>query len=285
MKSFALRNVRLYFRDRAAVLSSLLGVFIVIGLYALFLADNLENGYAAAGLAHSDWLVQAWLLAGVCAITPLTTALGSLGAVVQDRDAKINRDFNATPIASYKLVGGYLAGGLVSSMLLSLAALGAGAVWLAVCGVPFPGPAHMLALLGVLVLNALFSSCFMLFLAGLFHTNNGFMAASIVVGATSGFLAGIYLPIGLLPSAAQWIVRLFPCSHAAALLRYLLLQEPSAEIFAGLPDTVQPEIWLELGVRYEFGDTLFPLWGSVLILLAGALVFFLLSVFSYRQKR
>ena len=39
MISFSLRNLKLFFKDRAAVFFSLLAVFILIGLYALFLGD------------------------------------------------------------------------------------------------------------------------------------------------------------------------------------------------------------------------------------------------------
>lgn len=39
MLTFAQRNLKLFFRDKSAVFFSLLAVFIIIGLYALFLGD------------------------------------------------------------------------------------------------------------------------------------------------------------------------------------------------------------------------------------------------------
>ena len=39
MINFANRNLKLYFRQKSAVFASLLGIFIIVVLYALFLGD------------------------------------------------------------------------------------------------------------------------------------------------------------------------------------------------------------------------------------------------------
>lgn len=44
MIGFAKRNLKLFFRDKSAVFFSLLAVFIIIGLYALFLGDVWTGG-------------------------------------------------------------------------------------------------------------------------------------------------------------------------------------------------------------------------------------------------
>ena len=36
MSSFAIRNLKVFFRDKSAVFFSLLSVFIIVGMYALF---------------------------------------------------------------------------------------------------------------------------------------------------------------------------------------------------------------------------------------------------------
>ncbi len=49
MTIFIKRNLKVFFRDRAAVLFSLLAVFIIIGLYALFLGDVWMSELPAEG--------------------------------------------------------------------------------------------------------------------------------------------------------------------------------------------------------------------------------------------
>ena len=44
MIAFAVRNLRVFFRDRASVFFSLIAVLIIIGLYAAFLGNTLTQG-------------------------------------------------------------------------------------------------------------------------------------------------------------------------------------------------------------------------------------------------
>lgn len=280
MKNFAKRNILIYFRDIRAILFSLLGVFIVVALYALVLAKNLAESFAQ--FTNPNLLVAAWLMGGLCSIAPVSTALGAMGALVTDRANGANRDFLITPVAYYKLVGGYLAGGLLACTLLSLAVFGFGGLWLWGAGAQLPGPLWFLAIAGTLLLNNLAGGCMVFFIVTLLRTNAALSAVSTIVGTLLGFLTGIYLPIGMLPAAMQWVVRIFPVSHGAVLLRYLLLQGPAAGAWAGLPQQPVAEAWELLGVRFSFGGTLFPLWGSAGVLAFCALLFFSLSLISFR---
>lgn len=48
---------------------------------------------------------------------------------------------------------------------------------------------------------------------------------SSIVGAASGFLVGIYIPIGVLPTFAQNLVKLTPGAYVAAIYRQLLMHD------------------------------------------------------------
>ena len=97
MIAFAVRNLRIFFRDRAAVFFSLLAVFIIIGLYALFLSDvwtaELE------GFTGVRYMMDSWIMAGLLAVTSVTTTMGAFGVMVEDRSKKIYKDFSVTPYA------------------------------------------------------------------------------------------------------------------------------------------------------------------------------------------
>lgn len=279
MKSFTKRNILIYFRDIRAVLLSLLGVLIVVALYALFLADNLVQSFAQ--MEDAGLMVTSWLVAGLCAITPVSTSLGAMGALIADRVAGIDRDFLSSPIKRYKLVLGYLVNGLTAGLMLSFVILCLGGVWLWAAGAAWPGIGSIAAIAGVQLLAVLAGGSISFFLVTFFHTNAAFMAVSTVMGTFLGFLTGIYLPLGYLPEAMQWVVKVFPTSHAALLLRYLFLQGPGAASFAGVPEEVTREVWSFLGVRFVYNNNEFPLWGSVLILLATAAGFIGLSVLNY----
>ncbi|MDN6769773.1 MAG: ABC transporter permease, partial [Lactococcus sp.] len=46
-----------------------------------------------------------------------------------------------------------------------------------------------------------------------------------LVGTLSGFLSGVYVPIGALPEMAQTIMKCYPGAYSASLFRQILLDE------------------------------------------------------------
>ncbi len=85
IRSLTGRNLKLFFRDRASVFFSLLSVIIIFALYALFLGDiqveNLKNGSGQV-LPGAEWLVNAWIFAGILTISIVTVSLGAYGTMV-----------------------------------------------------------------------------------------------------------------------------------------------------------------------------------------------------------
>ena len=117
------RNLKLYFRDRTSVFFSLLGVLIIIGLYVLFLGNlivkNLE-GFVTVG---ARFTVDSWIMAGVLAVTTVTTTMGAYGAMVEDRSKKISRDFSSAPVKRSQLAAGYILSSFIIGMIMTVAAL------------------------------------------------------------------------------------------------------------------------------------------------------------------
>jgi multidrug/hemolysin transport system permease protein len=59
MRYFLKRNLLIFFRDRSSVFFSLLSVFVIIGLYVLFLGDMLVSGMKEVPGAR--FLMDSWL--------------------------------------------------------------------------------------------------------------------------------------------------------------------------------------------------------------------------------
>ena len=56
MINFTLRNLRVFFKDKTAVFFSLLAVFVIIGLYVLFLGNVLRM----LKMLGSSWIRGSW---------------------------------------------------------------------------------------------------------------------------------------------------------------------------------------------------------------------------------
>lgn len=279
---FGIRNLKVYFKDKASVFFSLLSVFIIIGLYVLFLGDVMVS--SMPDISGVRFLMDSWIMAGMLAAATVTTTMGAFGIMVQDKEKKLVKDFAASPVRKSRLMGGYILGALVIGLVMSLLSLLLAELYIFSGGGALLPPVTALKTLGLLVLNTLCSSSIVLFLISFMKSSNAFATASTIIGTLIGFLTGIYLPIGQLPEAVQLVVKIFPVSHGAVLLRQVMMEAPLAASFSGLPPEALAGFEEAMGVRFFFGDTAFSSLGSILILVATALVFYGLSILNLSRK-
>lgn len=276
------RNLRVFFRDRAAVLFSLLAVFIIIGLYALFLGDVWSSGLPEEG---GRFLIDSWLIGGLLAVTSVTTTLGAFGIMVEDRADRIAKDFYAAPVKRRDITLGYLFSVCVIGLIMSLVALVLSEAYVLLGGGELLSLTALLNVLGLILLSTFASTAMMGWIVSFFKSRNGFTAVSTIVGTLIGFIAGIYLPIGQLPEAVQTVVKVFPVSHAAALMRQVVMQAPTEVVFAGAPAEMVSSFNETMGVTFKLGDISITPLMSVLFLAASAVLFYILALVNMARKK
>lgn len=282
MSAFANRNLKIFFRNKGSVFFSLLAVFIIIGLYAVFLGDVWLDD--SVGLENRQLLMNNWLLAGILAVTSITTTMGAFGIMVEDKANKIYRDYYSSPIKRVSITGGYLMSAFIIGVLMSLVAFIVGQILIIIEGGEMLGMEAGIKVFGLILLNTMTNTTMVGFIVSFFSSQNTFSTASTIVGTLIGFLTGIYLPIGNLPEAVQYIVKLFPASHGAALFRQVMMENSISTAFAGVPLEKLDSFKASMGIIYRFGEyTITPL-ESVAILMGTALVFYLLSVWNMSRK-
>lgn len=283
MKAFANRNLKLYLRDRAALIFSLLAVFIVIGLYVLFLGDTWTNDLKE--FKEAGELMDNWVMAGVLAITSMTSTLGMLGTMVHDRQSGIEKDFYIAPVKRWRMGAGYMLSAYAVGVVMSLIALCAAEAFIILNGGQSMDPAMALEVLLVIFLTSLMNTAIALFCVTLFRSVQAYTTANIVLGTLIGFLTGIYLPIGAYPGAVQWIVKLFPVSHAALVFRNIMMRPVMDRAFEGVPASVVRQIKEELGIIYVFGDKEGTVLLSIGIMAVVAVIFFGGACFHLSRKK
>ena len=283
MIGMAKRNLKLFFRDKSAVFFSLLAVFIIIGLYALFLGDVWTG--SMEGVPGVRVLMDSWILSGLLAVTSVTTTMGAFGIMVDDKAKKITKDFAASPIGRGRLAGGTILSSFTVGVIMTLVALVIVQGYILIEGGAFLGVIPLLKVIGLVLLATFTNTSLVLFLVSFFRSANAFATASTVLGTLIGFVTGIYLPVGQLPDAVGWIVKLIPVSHAAVLFRQVMMAGPMETSFAGAPASAVAEFEEMMGVSFHFGDTLLPAYASVLILFGTAAVFYPLAVWNLTRKR
>lgn len=283
MISFGIRNLKVFFKDKASVFFSLLAVFIIIGLYALFLGDVWTGDMKDVPGART--LMDNWIMAGLLAVTTVTTTMGAFGIMVQDKEKKIVKDFIASPVSNRSIVGGYIFGALIVGIIMSVISFILAELYIASNGGALPDFALILKVLGLIVLCTLCNTSMILFIVSFFKSNNAFSTASTVLGTLIGFITGIYLPIGVLPSSVQWVIKCFPVSHGAALFRQVMMSESLATSFAGAPSNMVDSFKENFGVVLNYGNTTASSLTSVLVLVITAFVFYALAIANLSRKQ
>ncbi len=283
MSTFIKRNVKLFFRDKSAVFFSLLAVFIIIGLYALFLGDVWLNEFP--DIDGSRFLMDSWLIAGLLAVTSVTTTLGAFSVMVEDKAKKIAKDFYSAPIKRRSITGGYLFSVFIIGVIMSIVALVLSEAYVLLNGGELLGVAAALKVLGIILLATLSNTALMCFIVSFFKSQNAYATASTIIGTLIGFIAGIYLPIGTLPEAVQTIVKVFPVSHAAVLMRQVVMDVPIDAAFAGAPQEALDGFNGMMGVSYKFGDFTVTPWMSIAFLVVAGILFYSLAMMKMSKKR
>lgn len=286
MLRLAQRNMRIFFRQKSAVFFSLLSVFIVIMLYVLFLGDVWTNSMDLPGAKS---LMASWIVAGLVCVSTVTTTMGTFETMIEDASDGQAGDFRASPVRRSSIVGGYIISAVVVGFVMSLVALALGCIYIVSTGGLLPGFADMTKFVGITALAAASNSAMVFFLVCLFKSKSAFAAVSTIIGTLIGFLTGIYLPIGELPAAVQTVIKCFPPSHAAALMRQILVEPNLSFSLEGAPAAAAAEVreWFgaHMGVTYTLGGTEIAPWMSVLIIAASGVVFFTIGVAVFRKKR
>lgn len=283
MIRFAKRNLKIFFRDKSAVFFSLLSVFIIIGLYALFLGDVWTS--SLKNLTGVRYMMDSWIMAGLLAVTSVTATMGAFGIMVEDKAKKLIKDFNASPIRRSSIAGGYILGAIAIGIILNLVTLVLAELYVVANGGQWMDAATLAKALALILLSTVTNTSLVLFVVSFFSSTNAFTTASTIIGTLIGFLTGIYLPIGQLPSSVQWVVKVFPVSHAASLFRGVMMADAMSKTFENAPEQTLSQFKQVMGVTLKFGDTAATPFMSIMILIGTAVVFYGLAVLNISRKQ
>ncbi|MGV8905108.1 MAG: ABC transporter permease [Acetobacterium sp.] len=282
MLNLAQRHLKIFFRQKSAVFFSLLGVFVIIGLYVVFLGEVWSSGLA--NLPEVNNLMNNWIIAGIISVTAITTTMGSFGIMVEDKVQKKSKDFYASPIKRSKIVGGYVLSSYLIGLLMSALAFILGETYIVFSGGELLSVLGMIKILGIILLSVMMSSSLVFFIVSFFSSTSAFTTASTIIGTLVGFLTGIYLPIGSLPDGVQWAIKLFPVSHAGALIRQVMMENPMSTSFVGVPETYLTEFQGMMGVTYTFGTFTATTTTHILVLIGSTVVFLGLALINVSRK-
>jgi multidrug/hemolysin transport system permease protein len=282
-----LRNLRRYLRDRAAVFFSFLSVIIILALYILFLgkmqSDNLAR--EMGDIEGINWLVSAWIMAGILMVSTVTVPLGAIGNLIDDRADGLLNDFYTSPISRNTLALSYLISAWVIGLVMVLVNFVVGQIYVLSQGGELMSLMTTLKMLGLIIFSIMTFSSFFFYLAIFMKTRNAYGTLSTLVGTFIGFLGGIYIPIGVLGENVQTFMNALPTAHAVSIFRRVYMQGAVDYVFEGAPEGVYQAYADTFGLNVIVGNFRFESWHMLLSMAVFMLVFYGLSVWKLSKSK
>lgn len=228
---FTRRNLLIYFKDKLAILFSLLTSIIVFVLYLLFLKGTFVEAMKGTmkGLENIvnsgdiDMFVNGILLSGILGSALITVPYTCLQTIVKDREAGVDSDICATPLKRWKIILSYFTSSSICSFIMTSLILTVGLVVLSFMGDIHLGIASLLSAYGLMLLGSVSSTALFMLILLFFKSTATSTAFFGILSAAAGFVIGAYIPLSQFSDGVRSFCNIFPASHITSLIRKILL--------------------------------------------------------------
>ena len=284
------RHFLVFIKDKLTLFFSLLGPLIVILVFLLFLKNiqiDAVLGYLRKIGIHGSGsnmkkeitkLVLNDMFGGVVATSIITVSFATCSKVVDDKISGVSRLYMASPIKSSVLTGSYVLAAFFTSFVINLTVYFISIIVLAATGAFYMTIADVfinIALIFFGVMSA--STIFIVLVEGLTKATQVTTLGSII-GATSGFFLGAYVPLSQLGNFVQKAVLMLPGTYTVNVLKEGYLKKAVVEVSKKIGDTngALREVF-DWKLKY-FNDNEVPIYASFLVLILSSLIFFIAYV-------
>ncbi len=255
------RNVKLFFKDKGMLLTSLLTPIILLILYATFLANVYHNSFTESipnsihiSEALIDGLVAGQLMSSLLAVSCVTVAFSSNFLMVQDKANGTIKDFNTSPVKSSTLSLSYYIATLISTFIICIIATCACLGYVYIKGW-YMSTSDVIMLFIDVILLILFGTALSSAINFFLTTQGQIAAVGTMIGAGYGFICGAYMPISSFSEGIQKAMMFLPGTYGTSLVRNHsmngALEELSKE---GMPNTIMTSIKDVLDCNLYFFD-------------------------------
>ena len=219
------RNRKLFFRDKGMFFSALITPFVLIVLYATFLAKVYKDSFTSAfpeGFTIEEKLIDgtvaSQLVAALLAVSCVTVTFCVNLTMVQDKVNGARKDFNVSPISRSKRYLSYFLATVLNSLMVNGLALVIGLLYIGKMGW-YLNFADVLWIIFDELLLVLFGSTLSSIISYPLATQGQMSAVGTIVSSCYGFICGAYMPISSFGSGLQKALSYFPGTYGTSLIK------------------------------------------------------------------
>lgn len=275
------RNIKMFFKDKGLLFTSLITPLILLILYSTFLGNLYEDSFRqilnsiAPNLSVSDSLINGCvggqLFSSLLAVCTVTVTFCSNMLMVQDKVNGSINDLTITPVKGSQLAIGYYAATFVTTLIICLTATIACLIYIGVIGWYLSLTDILLILLDVFIL-VMFGTALSSIINSRLSSQGQISAVGSIVSSAYGFICGAYMPISQFSEGLQNIVAFLPGTYGTSLLRNHSLRGVFAEMESiGVPEKAIDGVKDSIDCNIYLFDNSVPI-GTMYIYLAGITV-------------
>ncbi len=279
------RNIKLFFKDKGMLFTSLITPAILLVLYATFLSNvyrdtftqNLPEGFTLSK-DLIDGLVGAQLISSLLAVSCVTVAFCSNFLMVQDKVNGTIKDLRISPVSSSKLSISYYIATLVSTLIVCFVATGICLIYVAIIGW-YMTLADVLLLFLDVILLVLFGTALSSIINFFLSSQGQISAVGTIVSAGYGFICGAYMPISSFGKGLQNAIGFLPGTYGTSLFRNHAMRGVLSEMEnSGMPASAIESFKDSLDCNLYFFDkqveipTMYIILIASIVLLVGAYI-------------
>lgn len=280
------RNFKAYFRNKGSFYGSLVSMFVLLVLYALFLTDVLTDAVEAIFPAdNAKAVVFGWLVCAMLTVNAINSTMAAVNVMVEDEERRKIKDFTISPFPAWKLTLSYIIAAVFAGLIVTLATLLLGFFLVLIFGKTTVGFLSLLETLPCIIVTVLAVAAITVFAYSYVKKTAVVSVITMIVGVMIGFLIGAYMPIGQMGKAIQVIIKCVPFTYAAMYFRAVLLKDVSAAYFDGAPAGVKDGFDEMMGNVIKWGDYTVPPWLCLIMIFAVAVLFFGLTVLRMNLRK
>ncbi|TAH69839.1 MAG: hypothetical protein EWM47_06110 [Anaerolineaceae bacterium] len=305
------RNLLVYCKDKENVFYTFLSMLIIITLMLIFLgemnidmvkdvlrymdklmgetfipAEHLVPGIRNPALdnVNARNLVLSLIIAGITIVNGISSSMGMLSMMSWDEESGKLAGYYVAPISRFILVSGYVISAISLSVIFSLITVIVSEIILVLTGGTLMSLTLALKVVGLIVLNSFSTTAFIFFITSLARTRSAYNGISTFVHTLSGFITGMYVPIGIMPKIVGKILAFIPMTQGSAWMRKEFTKDALNATFAGLPKEAIAEYSEITGMDLKIGNTVFAPWMQFVLMFGSGIIFMILSVVMMKKK-
>lgn len=290
------RNILVYTRDRSNIFFSLLSMLIIIGLMVVFLgkmnADGVVDLLKQYGgerdtlidRGNAEQLIMLWTLAGIIVVNSVTITLSMVGIMVEDEAKKKLSSFYVAPVKRSLFVLGYIIAAILMGIIMCVLTVVIGVGYLVLTGGTILSTATLSRILIYIILNVFTSASMVFLIANFVHSQSAFSGLSTIIGTLVGFLAAIYLPMGMLPEKVQSVLKCFPLLHGCSFMREIFTKDILTETFQGCPTQMIESYKQYMGMTLTRGEEVISNTNKLAFMVISGIIFIGISALLQRKR-